>query len=115
MMWEERYIKDAGKMGDFMDRMRTRKLTKEFQQMAEDDASDYHAERADHHSRMADYLGHTRAGYMHSLAYDAHVTAWALRGKKIDDDIKDRATEHAKDLTHMAEGMQEEEEGGDFV
>ena len=41
MMWEERYIKDAGKMGDFMDRMRTRKLTKEFQQMAEDDASDY--------------------------------------------------------------------------
>ena len=123
MNWDERYREASLK--DWADKQRTKRITREFQNVSKEDAYknskkmvDYHNEMAKHHEDMADFLTegrdephwHYYASNLHKNAREAHgLVISLLENPHVNNETRWDAINHATGATNVADQMTEEQ------
>jgi hypothetical protein len=118
MNWDSRYKKEAS-VADFINRQRTKGISKEFQSLADLDtrntlshAMGYHLKQCEHHEDLANFHAnagdgdtantHVFAHDLHARAHDANRLALMLHAPDSPEVARLDAVEHAKNITDAA-------------
>jgi len=119
MNWNNRYSKEAS-VADFINKQRTKGVSKEFQSLADLDtrntlshAMGHHLKQCEHHQALGEFYtnagehdiasAHVFAHGLHARASDANRLALMLHAPGAPVEAKLDAVEHAKDLTIIAD------------
>ena len=124
MNWNNRDSKEAS-VADFINRQRTKGVSKEFQSLADLDirntlshAIGHHLKQCEHHKELSEFYtnagengiasAHVFAHGLHARASDANRLALMLHAPGSPVEAKLDAVEHAKNLTEIANYLSEE-------